>query len=189
MQAPNEKPRPTGGNGGSGAALGNSNSAGIVPLKVVVENIPEELRTRRQWVVWRLMVRNGKPSKVPFEAATGKFAKSNDSATWCGFDQAVSASRTQRFDGIGFVFAEGDGLFGIDLDHVLDPATGLVEPWAAEVVEKFRGTYIERSPSGTGIRIFCKGRPIRCGKGTLEKRIEVYDHTSPRYLTVTGVPL
>ena len=77
-------------------------------------------------------------------------------------------------------------MVGIDLDHVIDRESGAVEPWAREVAEKFRGAYIEISPSGTGLRIFCRGKPIRCGKGTIEKRIEVYDHSSPRYLTVTG---
>jgi putative DNA primase/helicase len=94
--------------------------------------------------------------------------------------------RSGRYAGIGFAFAANDGLCGIDLDHVIDTETGLIEAWALEVLEHFRGAYIERSPSGTGLRIFCRGKPLRCGKGTAEKRIEVYDHTSPRYLTVTG---
>jgi putative DNA primase/helicase len=30
------------------------------------------------------------------------------------------------------------------------------------------------------------GKAVRCGKGTQIKAVELYDHTSPRYLTVTG---
>lgn len=156
------------------------------PLAVIPENIPADLRALPQWLVWRLESRNGKPTKVPFNARTGKCAKSNDPATWCDFETALSAYRTRRYSGIGFAFAAGDGLCGIDLDHVIDRESGAVEPWALEALEKFRGAYIEVSPSGTGLRIFCRGKPIRCGKGTVEKRIEVYDHSSPRYLTVTG---
>lgn len=156
------------------------------PLKVIPENIPPELRALPQWLVWRLMLRDGKPSKVPFNAKTGRFGKSNDPASWCDFDTALRAYRTERYHGLGFAFAAGDGLCGIDLDHVIDPQTGAVETWALEVLDKFKGTYIEVSPSGTGLRIFCRGKPGRCGKGTQEKRIEVYDHSSPRYLTVTG---
>lgn len=156
------------------------------PLPVIPENIPLELRERPQWLVWRFKFRAGKLTKVPFNARTGRFAKSNDPATWGDFETAIKAYRSGRYAGIGFAFAANDGLCGIDLDHVIDTETGLIEAWALEVLEHFRGAYIERSPSGTGLRIFCRGKPLRCGKGTAEKRIEVYDHTSPRYLTVTG---
>lgn len=165
----------------------NPDSKTFTPLKVIPENIPIDLKNLPQWMVWRLMFRNGKLSKVPFNARTDRFGKSNNPATWCPFETAISAYRTGRYDGIGFAFAAGDGLCGIDLDHVIDRETSVVEPWALEIAEKFRGTYIEVSPSGTGLRIFCRGKPIRTGKGTVEKRIEIYDHTSPRYLTVTGV--
>lgn len=158
-------------------------------LTVIPENIPAELKALPQWLVWKLVPRDGKPTKIPFDAKTGRAGKSNDPATWSGFDIALAAYRKGRYDGIGFAFAAGDGLCGIDLDHVIDPQSGVIEAWALEVLEKFRGAYIERSPSGTGLRIFCRGQPVRCGKGTVEKRIEVYDHSSPRYLTVTGVPL
>lgn len=155
-------------------------------LRVIPENIPKELKALPQWLVWRLECRKGKPTKIPIDAKTGRFAKSNDPATWCDFKTAIKAYDSGRYSGIGFAFAKDDGLCGVDLDHVIDPATGEIQPWALEVVEIFRGTYIEHSPSGTGLRIFCKGKPKRCGKGTIEKRIEVYDYSSPRYLTVTG---
>jgi len=82
-------------------------------------------------------------------------------------------------------------LVGIDLDHILDPATGEVltdKPEAKEIIERFRtaGAYIERSPSGDGLHIWCKARAVKSGKGTQNKWIELYDHSSPRYFTVTG---
>ena len=160
--------------------------ATIIPLPVIAENIPKELKTLNQWLVWRYQNREGKLTKVPINARTRKFAKSNDPATWCDFQTALKAYESGRYSGIGFAFAEGDGLYGVDLDHVIDHQTGEIEPWVIEIIGKFRKTYIEQSPSGTGLRIFGKGKPERCGKGTTEKRIELYDHTSPRYLTVTG---
>jgi putative DNA primase/helicase len=156
------------------------------PLAVIPENIPADLRALPQWVVWRVEIRNGKPTKPPFNACTGRYAKSNDPATWCDFPTALNAYRKGRWAGIGFAFLAGDGLCGVDIDHVIDRSSGAVESWALEVVEKFRGAYIETSPSGAGIRIFCRGKAIRAGKGTLEKRIELYDYSSARYLTVTG---
>ena len=86
-----------------------------------------------------------------------------------------------------FCFAEGDGLTGIDLDHVIDPDTGKLKPEAAEILARFKGTYAEVSPSGEGLRIFCFGKPGRSGKNVGKlKWLEVYAHPSHRYLTVTG---
>jgi len=58
-------------------------------------------------------------------------------------------------------------------------------PIAVKIREQFQGTYCEKSPRGK-LRIFCYGKPHRCGKGTDDKSIELYNYSSPRYLTVTG---
>jgi primase-polymerase (primpol)-like protein len=135
--------------------------------------IPGALKARAQWLVWRLEDRGGKPSKVPYCAKTGRLGKSNDPASWCDFDTALKAALNgQGYDGIGFAFSEGDELTGIDVDHPWD------SPIAVKVREQFQGTYCECSPSGK-LRVFCYGKPERCGKGTDDKSIEVYDHTSP----------
>lgn len=111
---------------------------------------------------------------------SGCLGKSNDPATWCDFNTALAALRNGKgYDGIGFAFHEGDGLTGIDVDYLWG------SPIASTIREKFQGTYSERSPSEK-LRIFCYGKPGRCGKGTMDKAIEVYDHTSPRYFTITG---
>jgi hypothetical protein len=49
-------------------------------------------------------------------------------------------------------------------------------------------SYTEVSPSGTGIRIFCKGipRPFGSKRRREDWGLEIYDNFSPRYLTVTG---
>jgi hypothetical protein len=156
-------------------------------LTVNYEAIPGALTARNQWLVWRLETREGgKPTKIPYNARTGKKAKSNDPSTWCDFNRAGQLARKGDYDGVGFAFAADDGLVGIDMDHVFDPETGTVEPWAMEVIGKFSGSYIELSPSGTGFRIYAYGTPTRCGKGTTIKAVELYNHSSPRYLTVTG---
>jgi putative DNA primase/helicase len=141
--------------------------------------IPKTLKTLDQWLIWKLERRDGKPSKVPYDARTGRYEKSNDPTTWCGFDTVVKAVGANGYSGIGFAFREGDGLAGVDVDY----------PWGSpvttEIRERFKGTYCERSPSDK-LRIFCFGKPRRCGKGTGDKSVELYDYTSPRYLTVTG---
>ena len=44
-------------------------------------------------------------------------------------------------------------IVGIDLDHCLED--GKLLPWAKKITGRFADAYIEVSPSGTGIRIFC----------------------------------
>jgi hypothetical protein len=76
-------------------------------------------------------------------------------------------------------------MVGIDLDQVLD-GDGKVKAWGRGIVEKFFDTYMEISPSGSGIKIWLRGAlpanlpGIQVGDG----QIEIYDHA--RYFTVTG---
>ncbi len=167
-----------------------NNPAQSTALAVIAENIPAELRNLNQWVCWHYEERGGKPTKPPIQPkSNGKllYAKSNDPSTWADFGTALATTVRLNLEGVGFNLAESDGLTGLDLDHVFDPATGELNPLAAEVLERFKDTYTETSPSGTGIRIWCRGKPGRSGKcdGKL-KWLEVYSYPSKRYLTVTG---
>lgn len=151
------------------------------------------MKTRHQWVNWKFeTVANGKmATKVPYQPS-GALARSNDSATWSSFEICTEALNGGVFDGIGFVFAEGDGLFGIDLDHCYD-TNGQLFPWAQEIADRCSDTYIEYSPSKNGLHIWGLGRPTLTGtkKWTTpgidsKQGIEIYDYRSPRYFTVTG---
>ena len=137
--------------------------------------------------MWRYEVRNGKATKPPFQT-NGNFAQTNNPETWTDF---TTASTTTGFNGIGFTFAAGDGLVGIDLDHCI-LSSGELDDWAAELIALFKDTYIEKSPSGDGLHIIVKGKALATGarkwkseNGT-DVGIEVYDYTSPRYFTVTS---
>jgi primase-polymerase (primpol)-like protein len=67
------------------------------------EHVPVELRELPQWVVWRREERDGKATKVPYDAKTGQRASSTDPATWTTFDQAAGVAKLGA-DGVGFVF-------------------------------------------------------------------------------------
>lgn len=142
--------------------------------------IPKTMAERPQWVNWRYVERDGQPTKIPFQP-NGQAAKSNDPATWSTFD-AVNVGG--RF--VGFVFAPGGGLFGIDLDNCL--VKGELLPWAAEIVDHFPGAYVEVSPSGNGVKLFCagdyegRGRKHKFGEG--RQAVELYG--TGRYFAVTG---
>ena len=114
-------------------------------LLVCVENIPGELKALRQWVLWRGVERGGRWTKVPYSMA-GQMASSADRTTWADFDSAADGYMSGSYDGIGFVFAEGGGLVGIDLDRCL--RDGELEPKAAAIVEAL-SSYTEYSVSGT----------------------------------------
>ena len=163
-------------------------------LELVRQNVPPELLALPNWVASdRTPKPDGKPSKAPLNPHTGGNAKSSDPATWGTFDAAAAfAMRDDRAFGVG-VNLKNTEFGGLDLDNVIDPQTGEVRPSALQLVESLQ-TYTELSPSGTGIRMFLRGRKPawfpRCqvrdafGPGTA---LEVYDGAGGgRYLTCTG---
>lgn len=157
-------------------------AAGVDPAVTVnVEAIPASLRERDQWVTWKLETRDGKPTKVPYNARTGQKAMSDTPATWSPFLVALRAFQADSYSGIGFVFSPDDPYCGIDLDHALDDETGELADWARDIVGRIP-SYAEWSPSGQGVHIILEGA-LPAG-GRKKGRIEVYGRE--RYFTVTG---
>src|SRR4051794_6618069 len=97
-------------------------------------NIPEELRQRPQWVVWKSEQRKGKLTKVPYITGGVGLASTTDSMTWRTFEEAVQALQNGRYSGVGFVFSSGDPYAALDIDACRDPQTGQLEEWAAEII-------------------------------------------------------
>ena len=134
----------------------DSSNCGMI--KINADTVPSELKKLKQWVMWKREIRNGKPTKVPY-TVNNVPAKADDPATWNSFDaclQALSSTGKYHFSGIGFEFSKTSGITGIDIDHCLNPDTGLIEDWAAEKVRQFN-SYAEVSPSGEGLHIFVTG--------------------------------
>src|SRR5579859_4424534 len=150
-------------------------------LAVLAANIPAALRARNAWVVWRLVERDGKPTKIPFDAVSGTAASSNDPTTWASWRIALARySANDYFDGIGIMLAGGD-VTCIDLDHCIDD--GIIAEWAVQLVVKI-DSYTEVSQSGDGLHIFVLGTPPagRRRKGT----VEMYGPDDNRYIAITG---
>jgi len=149
------------------------------------KQIPEYLRGLRNWVNWALVERGGKLSKIPIDPKTGKPASPTDPSTWGRFEEAIKHCRECENDytqGIGFVFTKTP-LSGIDLDHCRIQKTGHIEPWAMEIVNRFR-SYTEISPSGIGLHIIVLGKLPNGVNGCRKGNIEIY--SEGRYFTVTG---
>lgn len=139
-------------------------------MKTNIENIPDELKHVNNWVCWV------GEDKIPKNPMTGKNAQSNNPKTWGSFPQAIKACETFGFDGLGFMFDEKSGYFGVDLDHCLDNVD-----FCDEFVETLQ-SYAEISKSKTGIHIICKGT---LPDGARRKGgVEMY--SSGRYFICTG---
>lgn len=150
-------------------------------MECILENFPEELIMTPQWVLWKMEMRGGRMSKVPYQP-NGMRAESTTSATWSDCQSVMLAyTSNPSFSGIGFVFTKDDPYVGIDLDKCRDPVTGVVEPWASTIVDDI-DTYAELSPSGKGFHLIGKG--TLPAKGRRKDQVEMYD--SGRYFTVTG---
>ena len=115
----------------------------------IIENIPKGLTERRQWVLWRLEMRDDKPTKVPYTPA-GYLASVTDLMSWSTFEAAIAAFEGRGYDGIGFVFSSGDPYGGIDLDKCRNPQTGELASWSSPIVDEL-ASYAEVSASGTGV--------------------------------------
>lgn len=162
----------------------------------------DALNSARRWVAWREDDRNGKPAKVPY-AAPRRMARSDDPSTWLTRPQAEAVAAdllsAGQKGGIGLMLA-GSGaerLGGIDLDSCIDLLTGQIEPWAAEIIDRF-ASYAEISPSGAGVKVFFTYaaddlEPLRAIMETQHSKswsrgshCEIALHLGNRYFTVTG---
>ena len=137
--------------------------------------IPEELRERPQWVLWRFEERDGRTTKVPYRPRE-PFVRgsSTDASSWASFELALAVA--DQADGLGFVFTPDDAYCGIDLDAELPEADRAAIALAL-------GSYTEVSPSGVGwhviVRASLNGHARHRSGG-----LEVYDRA--RFFTMTG---
>ena len=145
--------------------------------------IPDEIKAIPRWVCFNPTIRDGKVTKPPIDPKTGNAAKVNDPSTWTTFEVAeVHAKENKR--GIGIVLDGSDDLVGIDLDHCVttnESGKPQIEQRGIDIAKLLK-SYTEISPSGTGLRILCRGT-LPPGKNRVGN-VEAY--SSGRYVTVTG---
>lgn len=153
-------------------------------------NIPSEMQTKDSWVNWQagLLDANGKFSKYPICPLNGYKIDAHNKANQTSFTKALSNSSQPHVSGIGYVLdgspitADASGvplyLAGVDIDFKANLSPADVD----DIWRTLGCPYIETSPSGRGVRIFCLTKnpiPNRNQNG-----YEVY--SSKRFLTVTG---
>lgn len=145
--------------------------------KAQIDNIPEEMKKAAQWV--------GHRNKIPVNARTGQAGKCNDRSTWCDFYTALDGVKTYELDGIGFEFAEGSGIVGIDIDTCMNPQTGELSMEAAEIISAL-DSYTEISPSGYGVHIYVKSTPDFSFEGFRNNGNKMPPNGIERYVTKNG---
>ena len=137
-------------------------------------NIPEELKTLKQWVCSR------GDSKVPMIAKSCFAASSTNPDTWSTFQDAVDSIGCGLYDHIGFVFND-NGIVGVDIDTGFDE-DGFLTDIASDIIGRCK-SYTEKSKSGRGFHILMKGDLPFKGKNNL-KGVEIYK--ASRYFITTG---
>lgn len=141
-------------------------------------SVPSTLRDAKQWVCWD-------EKKIPYRADGMGRASSTDEKTWSSYTAACAAADASDNLGIGYVFVQGDGIIGIDLDDVI--AGDQILPWAKDLIRSL-DTYCEITPSGCGVHLYVAGtypkhwrhRAAHPGGGSIEC------YSGGRYFTVTG---
>ena len=118
---------------------------------------------------------------------TGRRAETNRPETFRDFKTAITAA--DKYDGIGFLV--GDNICALDLDDCFEK-NGNLKPVAKNVAELFSGAYMEKSPSGKGLRILfmAPGYVYNKTKYYINNRklgLEVYvAGATNRFVTLTG---
>ena len=148
---------------------------GEVGLKVVaakkgVDQIPAELRGLRRWTRHD----HKRPIRI-----SGKPASCTDPTTWTTYKKA-KASTTG--DGFGFVLSD-DGIAGLDINHCV--VNGELTLGAIAILDLLPDTYAEISPSGHGVRLFCRATVAK-GRRFTSHGVPVEVYGAARFLTVTG---
>lgn len=147
-------------------------------------SIPSELKALPQWILWRFEERDGKPTKVPYQAS-GEMAQANNRRTFASFATASKFYIDGDYNGIGFVFTRQDNYIGVDIDNCV--VDGKPNAFATEIIDTL-DSYTEFSPSGKGIHIIIKGSlpqsVLGTGRKSVKHGLEIYQHS--RYFTMTG---
>lgn len=154
------------------------------------EDIPEAMRSRRQWMLWDS---SAETDRRPFgwNEATQSLDKGGSwkqPTDWLTFDEARAAAATRESYGIGYVFREGEQYLPIDVDGCLTE-DGDLKDWVPDL-DTFTGdTYIEVSAGGDGLHIYVEHPQLppwwtdQHFTDAEHEGIEAYDG---RFFTVTG---
>jgi len=149
--------------------------------------IPHALRRERAWLLWKTEPNPHKPGKflkVPYCAdgrrRCGPNGSPGDRRRLADFKTVVSASHA--YGGIGFALLPELPVWVLDLDDCIEVGDSMDPTELAQrVIES--GTYVEQSPSGSGLHAVFAGK---FGVDTKNHAAGVETFDSRGWVTVTG---
>lgn len=150
------------------------------------EKLPEELKQRGWFCLWKYEMRKGQQTKAPYQISGAK-ADPSDSNTFTDFMSALAIYQQDGNSGIGLgIF---DDFCAVDIDHCIED--GKLSEMAKDIVGTM-DSYTETSPSGTGVRIIFKAPGLSYDKDEYyinnhKIGLEIYNAgKTKKYVTVTG---
>lgn len=151
--------------------------------------IPQEIKENCRFCTWKFENRGGRRTKVPYNPVTGSRAQADKPDTFGSFAEAMTAVAMGRYDGVGI---RVDSVAAIDIDHCIRE-DGTLNDIAASILALFPDIYVEKSPSGTGLRAFFKAEPDYVFDKSVyyinnrKLGLEIYvPGATNRFVTVTG---
>jgi len=112
------------------------------------ENLPQVIKDSCGFCCWKREMVSGRMTKVPYNPLSGKKVGANRPQDFV--DYVTADKYKEGYEGLGIRVS--GRIFAFDLDHCIEE--GRTMPWAKDIISHFENTYIEKSPSGTGLRIF-----------------------------------
>jgi AAA domain len=168
-------------------------AAGAAPAYDPFPFLPAALKESNGFAVWTGNLQN----KQPYISGTMIPASYNNPDHLVTYEVAIK----NILEGKGYLYlglVPGDGRVPFDIDSCRDPQTGVVSQWAIDFIKLLPSTYIEVTPSQTGLRAWLlvpslAGQPIKIYKfdpalaavAGKDPQVEVL---TTRFATITGVP-
>ncbi len=149
------------------------------------KNAPSEMLNRPNWVVVRTKAndRTGRLDKFLIDVHTGKFAESDNPATWTDFESACKYAKENGGVALAYALDGKDKIACFDLDNCKNKDGNFGE-LAEQIRKASGGTYYEKSISGNGIHFFGKtnGNDVRAF--SKDGKAEYYQGN--HFITMTG---
>ena len=153
--------------------------------KQLRERVPEEMLNKPNWVVVRTKenAENGRLEKYLIDVHTGKFAESDNPATWATFEDAAKYAKENGGVTLAYALDGKDGICCIDLDHCYDEH-GNLSVLAEQIKSATQGTYREISVSGKGLHFFGKTKGMDVKAFSKDGKSEFYQKA--HFIAMTG---
>ena len=144
--------------------------------------VPPYLKTHKIWILWKIVEKDGRRTKIPISAAPGlPWARSNHPEDWRDYDTAEMFRAKNPELCLGVMLPADKRILFVDLDDSVNDA-GELSATARDVLALLPSCYAEVSQSGHGLHLLCQGTIPRNSKNS-DLGVELYN--SKRFAALT----